>query len=59
MDDLESRAKLYNVSMDVLRQKELDVKVILKQFIPCRSDDLYQHITMKILDKVYMGDFDG
>lgn len=56
MDDLESRAKAYNLRPDDLRRKELDVKAVLEQFIPMRSQELYQHITNKILDKIYKGD---
>ena len=60
MDSLEDRARKYDVPIDVLRRQELDVKVVLEKFIPCRSNDLYEYIVVKIFDKIYLkGDVDG
>lgn len=58
IDDLESRARLYGLSLRELSKCELDVKTILEQFIPHRSDELYNHIVFKILDKIYLGGVD-
>jgi hypothetical protein len=50
---LEDKAREYDLSVEELSRKEVEIQRVLELFMPCRSMDLYRHIVYKILDEVY------